>query len=261
MIDARDVGVRVGARAIVRDVSLAIAPGELVALVGPNGVGKSTLLRCLSGERAPTGGAVTLDGRPLPLWDPVSLARRRAVLAQRNAAPEGYTAFGVALLGRTPHGDQESPRGRARAMDALARVGMRARAHEPVAHLSGGELQRVHLARTLAQLDDDAPDGARFLLLDEPATHLDVAQQHGVLALARALTREQRVGALAVLHELPLAARYADRVCVLCEGRVAASGPPREAFAAATLARVWGVPFEVLDLAGHLHPIALPPTP
>lgn len=257
MIAARSLTVRVGARALVRDVTLDVAPGEVVALVGPNGAGKSTLLRCLAGERAPSEGLATLDDRPLSLWDPAALARRRAVLAQRNAAPEGYTALGVALLGRTPHGDQGAPHGRARAWAALERVGLRARAHEEVTRLSGGELQRVHVARVLAQLDG-AAEGARFLLLDEPATHLDVAQQDAVLGLARALARDEGVGVLAVLHELPLAARHADRACVLHEGRVAAEGDVREALTAATLARVWGVPFEVLERAGRPYPIALP---
>ncbi len=253
---AHSLGVSSRARWRLRGVSVTLRPGEVLAVVGPNGAGKSTLLRCFAGALPPDEGAVTLDGIALKQWAPDALARRRAVLSQHSATPPGWTCADVVSLGRTPHGDARASTGTDAVMRALDRVDLHGCAARTLSTLSGGQQQRVHLARLLAQLD--GPRGVtRFALLDEPSTHLDVAQQHRTMRLARDLAHEG-VGVLAVLHELPLAARYADRVLLLSQGTFEALGRPRDVLDAPRLSRVWGVRFVVPWLAGAAHPVALP---
>ena len=156
--------VQIGAATLLDGLSLAVEPGEVVAVVGPNGAGKSTALRLFAGERAPDTGEVRLDGRPLAAFDEGDLARRRAVLPQHAALAFGFSALDVVLLGRTPHaaGRRADVAAAARAMHRAGVAPLAARRYPT---LSGGERQRVHLARVLAQLDGDAP-GSQYLLLD-----------------------------------------------------------------------------------------------
>jgi iron complex transport system ATP-binding protein len=172
------VSVSVGSAALLTDVSLAVMPGTLTALVGPNGAGKSTLLRVASGERVPDAGRVTLDGQPVQTIPPDALARRRAVLPQENLLSFPFTAFEVVLLGRTPYREGHAADAAA-ATSALDRAGVLPLADRRYPTLSGGEKQRVHLARVLAQLD--GPDAA-LLLLDEPTNNLDPSSREAVLA-------------------------------------------------------------------------------
>ncbi|QWT19215.1 heme ABC transporter ATP-binding protein [Bacillus sp. NP157] len=236
---AADISVVRQGRAILRDVSLTATRGRLLVLVGPNGAGKSTLLGCLAGRVAPVAGHAELDGMPLPAWDPRALARRRAMLSQRVDLGFGFTAREVVLLGRSPHpggGDRD---------DAIVAAALRA-AHawtlrdRRYTALSGGEQQRVQLARVLAQVWDGGRTGA-WLLLDEPEAGLDIAHQHFILRRARACA-EAGFGVVAVLHDLNLAARYADEVAVLAAGALLRHGPPAEALDTALLSEIYGIP-------------------
>jgi iron complex transport system ATP-binding protein len=254
VIAGDDLGVHLGGRWTLRGVSPRLRPGELVAVLGPNGAGKSTLLRCLAGERQPDAGVASLDAKPLRQWGIRALATRRAVLDQHAEAPEGLTVAELVALGRGPHGDALTAEGVEAIARSLRAAGVEGFAARAVETLSGGERQRVHLARALAQVD--AP-GERYLLLDEPSTHLDVAQQHATLRAVRSLT-SRGVGVLAVLHELGLAARYADRVLLLDAGRVRIEGSPAEVLTPAVLREVWGVEFVVPVIDGAPHPVAVP---
>jgi len=229
MLSAHDVTVRAGRVTLLDGVSVTVAPGRVVAAVGANGAGKSTLLHALAGDLPPSAGTVELDGRPVSTWQPDALARARAVVGQSNPLAFGFTALEVTLLGRTPHASCVS---RARNL-AIARFALAVADAAPLAArsyptLSGGEQQRVQFARALAQVWEVAPDAARYLLLDEPTAALDLAHQHRALAQARAWAR-RGAGVLVVLHDLNLAAAYADRVLVLRAGRAIADGPPAEA--------------------------------
>ncbi|MBL8528445.1 MAG: heme ABC transporter ATP-binding protein [Burkholderiales bacterium] len=226
MLTAHDLVFQAGKRALVDRASVSLAPGEVVAVLGENGAGKSTLLRLLAGERAPHAGTITLDGTPLACFSAAALARRRAVLPQDTRVAFGYSALEVVLLGRYPwtHGAPGSG-DVALARAVLARVDAAHLESRLITTLSGGERARVHLARTVVQLVGDTPD-ARFLLLDEPTASLDLAHQHLALGLVRELARERRTGVLAVLHDLNLAAQYADRILLLKQGRVVADGAP-----------------------------------
>ncbi|MEL6614230.1 MAG: heme ABC transporter ATP-binding protein [Bacteroidota bacterium] len=238
MLALRSVSVRKGAATLLDGLSLEVAPGEVVAVVGPNGAGKTTALRLMAGEELPTDGDATLDGQPLATLTSSRLAQRRAVLPQASALAFGFSVLDVVLLGRTPHTST-----RAEDLDAVERAMRRAGILDLAARryttLSGGEKQRVHLARTLAQLDSPldwgpgqtpasgggTPAGARYLLLDEPTSALDLAHQHTVLGVARA-EAARGIGVLAVLHDLNLAAQYADRIAVLAAGHLVAVGTP-----------------------------------
>lgn len=238
-LQARALRVVRGERAILRDVSLTATPGRLLVLVGPNGAGKSTLLSALAGLLRPDQGQVTLDHRRLDQWDPRALARRRAMLSQRVDLTFGFTVDEVVHLGRSPH----VPNAAAdeRIVDAALRAahawGLRGRRYTG---LSGGERQRVQLARVLAQIWEGAEAGG-WLLLDEPEAGLDIAHQHFILRRARACAAAG-FGVIAVLHDLNLAARYADEVAVLADGALLRHAEPEEALDPVLLSGVYGIP-------------------
>jgi iron complex transport system ATP-binding protein len=246
MLEACAIRVVVGGALLLDDVSLSVAPGDVVAIIGPNGAGKSTLLRALAGDVRPAHGAVRLLGRPLHAWPVQEQARRRAVLPQQSTLAFAFTAREVVLLGRAPHsGGTSGPRDAAIAEGALEAVDAGHLADRWYTTLSGGEQQRVHLARVLAQIWEPIDDQPRFLLLDEPTNSLDLAHQHHTLALARRWAR-QGVGVVVVLHDLNLAAQYADRLVLLHAGRVVATGVPKDVLTPAQIAAVFGLPVQVL---------------
>jgi iron complex transport system ATP-binding protein len=230
-----------GGATLLDDVSLAVERGEVVALLGPNGAGKSTLLRALCGELSPAAGDVHLEGRSLSGWSPRERAARLGVLPQASRLVFPFTAEQVALLGRTPHvARRESARDREIAGLALRRAGVGALARRDYLRLSGGEQQCVQLARVLAQVWDAPAQGSRYLLLDEPTASLDLRLQHALLGLTRQLAG-QGFGLLVSLHDLNLAAQYADRIALLCGGRLLADGAPPQVLSAERIRRVWGV--------------------
>jgi iron complex transport system ATP-binding protein len=219
---AEHVAFAYGRRSVLHDVSLAVGTGELVGLVGPNGCGKSTMLRLLAGVLPPASGTVLLDGSPLAARRRAELARLVGVLPQDPSLEFPFTALEVVLMGRMPHlagfgfpGQADLAVARA-AMAELEVTGVEDR---PIDRLSGGERQRVFLARALAQ-------EPQVLLLDEPTTHLDLRHQTGMYDVVRSLCRERGLGVLAVLHDLNLAAAYCDRLVLMSGGRVRAEGTP-----------------------------------
>jgi iron complex transport system ATP-binding protein len=247
MLEAIDVTVTAGNATLLKRVSLRIRPGEVLALLGENGAGKSTLLRVLAGDLRPRAGSVQLCGRPMYLWSMAERARRRAVLPQRTEVAFGYTAREVVLMGRLPYSDGVADADdRAIAREALARVDATHLEHRIVNTLSGGESARVHLARVLAQLWDDDRSLERHLLLDEPTASLDPAHQHLTLACARSFAGEHGLGVLAVLHDVNLAAQYADRIALLKGGRLIAEGSPRAVLTPEQLETCYGVQAVVL---------------
>lgn len=247
MIAARNLRVEVGGACLLDGVSFELRAGEVAAIVGANGAGKSTLLKTLCQEVTPSRGEVKINNRALNDWSHGELARVRAVLPQDSILNFPFTVLEVALLGRTPHArggesalDYEIAR---RALEATDALHLAARLYPS---LSGGERQRVQLARVLAQIWDAPKTGDRFLLLDEPTSSLDLAHGHSTLAVARRFAREG-VGALVVLHDLNLAAQYADRIIVLKGGRVLATGAPAEVLTPEIIAEAYGVRVLVLS--------------
>ena len=230
---ARDVSWSVEQRQILRSLALSVGAGELVGLVGPNGSGKTTLLRTMYRALKPDAGLITLDGDDVWKLSPRDAARRTAAVLQESPGEFEFSVEEMVFMGRTPHKgplDRETAGDRRIVADALARVGMTELAGRAFSTLSGGEKQRVLIARALAQQ-------ARFLVLDEPTNHLDIRYQLEVLELVKGL----RVTTLAALHDLNLAAAYCDRVYAIDEGQVVASGTPHEVFTPDLLRRVFGV--------------------
>jgi len=258
MIALRDITVRIGDATLIQDVSAAVRPGQLTAVVGPNGAGKTTLLRVATGELEPSAGTVAMDDRPLGALPEREQARRRAVLPQQSQLHFAFSVLQVVLMGRTPHlHGAESARDWEIAHAALRTVAMGDFAERDFPTLSGGEQQRVHLARALAQIWTPPDAGHRYLLLDEPTASLDLAHQHQVLQTAAGLAADG-VGVLAILHDLNLAAQYADHVVMLRRGTLHAKGLPRDVFTPAGVEDVFGCPVRVIAHPTQPCPLIVP---
>jgi iron complex transport system ATP-binding protein len=235
------LSVAYGRRRVLHAVSLAVQPGEVLALIGPNGAGKSTLVRAVSGVIPADAGTVRLDGQDLLALAPMSRARRLAVVPQAVSLPPAFTAWETVLLGRTPYLNflgQVSVRDEQVARRALERLDALDLAERRVGELSGGEQQRVLLARTLAQ-------STPVLLMDEPTAHLDLQHQLALMESARELARQDGLAVLIALHDLNLAARYTDRLALLVAGRLLALGTPAEVLTPQTILQAYRVQVEV----------------
>ncbi|MCX2942131.1 heme ABC transporter ATP-binding protein [Rahnella aquatilis] len=232
-------------RRLIDDVSLSLQSGEMVALIGPNGAGKSTLMRMLTGYLLPQTGKISLQGRPLNDWPAQELARTRAVMRQNSTLAFGFSVREVLTLGRSPHGQHNIQRA---LTEVMTQTGCLNLAERDYRHLSGGEQQRVQLARVLIQLWQPEPF-PHWLFLDEPTSALDLYHQQHALRLLRQLTRQTPLAVCCVLHDLNLAALYADRIILLHSGKLVASGTPAEVLSEATLSRWYQA-----DLNVCLHP-------
>lgn len=256
-LSVQEVTVELGGRTILDRVSLSAGAGEFVALTGPNGAGKTTLLRTVLGFLRATRGRVELAGAPAGQLRPRARARRVAWVPQSegpgaNLPVETYVLFG--RYAHLPAFGSESVRDRRRAAEALAAVDLADRADTPLHALSGGERQRALLARALAQ---DCP----LLLLDEPTAHLDMSHQLDLLGRVRELCHSAGKSAVAALHDLNLAARFADRIAVLSHGRLVADGPPPEVLSEELLLEVWGVDAELRQDGRSGLPYLVPSLP
>lgn len=242
---ATDIEVRAGGRTILDGATIAAGAGRVVALLGPNGAGKSTLMRVMAGLVRPDHGAVTVGGQALTAIPPRDRARRIAWLAQDRTVHWPMPVRAVVALGRLPHippGGRFSPADGAAVDAALAAMDVTALADRPVLEISGGERARVLMARALAQ-------SPAILLADEPAAGLDPAHQ---IALMQHLRRCAASGmcVVAAMHDLSLAARFADDAVLLAGGRTLASGPVREVLTPARLLDVYGVRASIADVDG-----------
>jgi iron complex transport system ATP-binding protein len=252
VVEAKGLSVRRGGRLVVQDVSLALHAGEAVALVGPNAAGKSTLVRALAGLLPPAAGEVRLGGRRLRDCGRDAVARAIALVTTDDAPAATLSVEERARLGRFPHRGPLRPftaRDDAAVARALARTGVEALAARPLATLSAGERQLAALARGLAQ-------EPLVLLLDEPAAHLDIGHQ---LRLFRVLdvVRREGVAVLAVIHDLPRAAAWAERLLLLSEGRIVADGGPAEVLGGAAAAAAFEVMIRAEAVAGRPQPVYL----
>jgi iron complex transport system ATP-binding protein len=225
MVELRDVSYRAGGVEILRGVSVCFPAGRMNVVLGPNGAGKSTLLRIATGLAVPASGQVMYGDRALASYDEQELARSRAVLTQHVELAFSLPVADVVMMGRYPHfGRVPTARDRAIVREALERVGVAEKSSQAYPTLSGGEQQKVQLARVLAQIWDtdshaDVPP-RRFLFLDEPTTNLDVHYQLHVLSAARQLI-DDRTTLIAILHDLNTALQFGDHFVLLDRGRVA----------------------------------------
>lgn len=240
-LQARDVSLRLGANAVLDGVSVAVSPGSFAALVGPNGAGKSSLLRVLSGDLAPNRGDVTLEGEPIALFATRDLAQLRSVMGQSATIAFDFYVEEVLAMGWL--GAAVAYREALR--DVVRRCALDGLLGRRFNTLSGGESQRVQFARALLQIWCGGASAApRYLLLDEPTASLDINHELALLRLARQACADN-VGVLAVLHDLNLAARFADRVALLDDGAIVAAGAPDAVLTAERLSRVYATPVRV----------------
>jgi iron complex transport system ATP-binding protein len=235
LLEARDLSFAYGERPVLRGVGITVRRGEIVGVLGPNGSGKSTLVRILSGVLAGYTGSARLDGEEIDRAPRRKLARALAVVPQEPVFGFPFTAMEIVLMGRHPHLAGlafESESDLRLAMTALERCGVAELAARPIHELSSGERQRVVFARALAQQP-------RALLLDEPASFLDVRHQVEIYDIVRRLATEEGCGVLTVMHDLNLAAEYCDRIYLIQNGRIEAEGPTEEVFTYTNLTRVF----------------------
>jgi iron complex transport system ATP-binding protein len=235
-----------GERVVLDDVSLEAPPGQMLGVVGPNGCGKSTLIKGVTRLIDARSGSIFIDGKRVDEVGRGDLARLVAAVPQNAALPDLFTAFEVVLMGRTPHLGRfryESERDFGIAWRAMELTDTASLAKRRVGELSGGERQRICIARALAQQP-------KILLLDEPTAHLDISHQAQALELVRSLCREENLVAVAALHDLNLAAQYCDRMVMLSDGKVYREGSPAEVISAESIRAVYGAEVMVM-----VHPL------
>ena len=264
MLQAHGIAVQRGERQILSDIDLSLPAGQVIGVLGANGAGKSTLLAALAGELSPSAGRITLNGRPLSAWPAAELASCRAVLPQSPSLQFDLPVATVIGMGAYPHARHSRigahPTSRhdtaQAAMAEDQRILQRVLALADVQdlyerryrRLSGGEQQRVHLARVLYQLllARQGYNEYRVLMLDEPTASLDPRHQLHLLSAVHTLAHEENVAALVIVHDLNLAAGCCDRLLLLGQGRVAARGTPAQVLTPDTLRQVYGVEATVL---------------
>lgn len=251
-VEVRDVSFRYGSRSVLEGVSFSAEEGEVTAIIGPNGAGKTTLLKMVAGLERPSSGKVLLDGTDVREMSREEVTRIVSYLPQENVIPGIMTVYEVVLLGRIPYLTWRVKNRDLQVVDrVLAELGMEGYAERLANQLSGGERQMVLIAQALVR-------EPRVLLLDEPVSNLDIRNQLEILELVRRVTEERGVTTVVILHDLNLAARYADRLVVLNRGRVYASGTPREVLTPDLLPEVYGVEGRV-EVGEHIHVLPVKP--
>lgn len=253
MLNIKNLSVSYNNRQILHDVSFDVKNGEVLALIGPNGAGKSTLIRAVSGV-IESHGEIQTDGKNFHEMNSMQRARYIAVVPQAISLPPAFSVWETVLMGRTPYlgflgnaskHDEELVR------DSLSRVNALNFSERRVGELSGGEQQRILLARALCQ-------STPILLLDEPTSHLDLQYQVSLLELIRELAKENNLAVLVAMHDLNLAARYADRIALMVAGHIKAIGTPKEVLQPALIADAYCLPVQVVQHPFLDVPLVLP---
>lgn len=240
MIEAKQISYRAGNSVILNDVSVTIRPGEITAILGPNGAGKSTLLKCLTAFHRPDSGVVLLEGKPLKDYSLEALSRKRAVLSQSNPISFPFSALDIAMMGRNPYvikgnSDQDAKVVRA-ALESVDAWHLKDRIFST---LSGGEQQRIQIARVLSQLWEQEN---AYLFLDEPTLALDLKHQFQIFDLACKLVNAKTFAICVILHDLNLAMRYADKCVLMKWGKILASGATSDMLTNENIMQVFEVP-------------------
>lgn len=258
MIEVSKISYSIGDTVILGNISFQVLPGELLVVLGSNGAGKSTLLKLMCGDLQPVEGNITLHGRNLSGWPHSELATFRAVLQQHSSLSLPFSVSEVVMMGRYPHQkSRETDADRQIVQEALKKTGIAHLASRNYLHLSGGEQQRVHLARVFAQVWTAGGRALRYLFMDEPVNSLDIRHQHATLEIAREFAAEGNA-VVAVLHDLNLAIQYADKILLLKKGRIAAFGAPEEVMQQHIISSAYDHPLSIFHTPHYKHPIVVP---
>ena len=244
-LELQNVWLAYGSKVVVRDITFKVMPGEIVGLIGPNGCGKSTIIRALSRIIPLRSGKIFLDGKDISRLPRQELARLLGVVPQMPLLPNAFTAFEIVLMGRNPHlglFQYEGEKDLAIAWRAMERTATQSLAQRRIGELSGGEIQRIVIARVLAQ-------EPKSILLDEPTANLDISHQVEILDLIKNLCLTNKLTVVIALHDLNLAAQYCDRLLLINNGRVHAEGTPREVINPQNIKEVYGA-----DGCVYTHP-------
>ena len=258
MIAAQNIQLRLAQRVLLEQVSVSVQPSELVVLLGANGAGKSSLLHILAGSSEHTHQAQTLSYDGESELTIQQLAQRRAVLAQQSIVPFALSVQQVVEMGLYPFEQLLPAQSEQLMQEAMNLAGISALQQRQLMSLSGGEQQRVHFARVLVQVLAQRelwPDRASYLFLDEPLNALDPKYQHALMQTVRELTRAHPIGVLMVLHDVNIAAYYADRLILLDAGQILADAKPREALSEENLSRLFGLGAYIIE-----HPLNIEKT-
>ncbi len=250
-LELQNVWLAYHGKVVVKDVTFQVMPGEVVGLIGPNGCGKSTIIKAISRVISPHSGRISVDGRDVSKIPRGDLARLLGVVPQMPLLPSVFSAFEIVLMGRNPHLgllQYEGRRDLAITWQAMEKTATQSLAERKVGELSGGEIQRVVIARVLAQ-------EPKLILLDEPTANLDISHQLAVLDLIKNLCQENNLTVLIALHDLNLASQYCDRLILINNGQVHAQGTPREVISSRNIKEVYGV-----EGCVYTHPINGLPT-
>jgi iron complex transport system ATP-binding protein len=254
MLDIQSLSVTYDRYPAISGVSLTVSAGEILAIIGPNGAGKTTLMRAVGGIQPVQSGKITIAGQDLSRLSAAQRARRLAMVPQARDLPGSFSVYQTVLLGRTPYLSwlgQASSLDHAQTHLALERTHLLPLAGRLICELSGGEQQRVLLARSLAQ-------ATPVLLLDEPTTYLDLHHLSNFLNLVRQLTTRDNLAVMMVVHDLNLAGLYADRIALLVDGKLEAIGAPEEVLTEDRLSRVYDIPVHVIPHPEYGCPLVLP---
>jgi iron complex transport system ATP-binding protein len=248
-----DISLAMGNKTLVSNINLSVNPKEVLAILGPNGAGKSTVFKVMAGEYRHYQGGMTLNGATFGEVSPNQRAQMIGVLPQASSLDFAFNVYEVVLLGRLPHSTGKV-RDREIVYAAMEKADVAHLAQALYTSLSGGEKQRVQLARVLCQIWEPSVFGSRYLLLDEPTSALDLSHQHHTLALARALAGEG-VGVLSILHDLNLAAQYADKILLLGQGKVVNQGSVKEILTQQQISSLYNIDVSVIPHPKHDHPL------
>jgi len=241
LLEINDVRFAYHSSDVLKGITFSASGGEVVGILGKNGCGKTTLMKCINAHLSPHGGCVVLDGDVVSAVSRKELAKKMAMVAQSSSVSFSFTVLDAVLMGLYPNSEwmgSPSDSDMERVSEAMKATGVFGFADRPVTELSGGERQRVMITRALVQ-------DPKVLLLDEPTLHLDINHQFGLMELVRSLVAEKGILVILVTHEIGLAARYCDRILLVDDGEIAGSGTAEEVVTAENLERVFGIRTDV----------------
>jgi iron complex transport system ATP-binding protein len=252
-LEVKNISLSYNHSPVVEDLSFELLPGELVGLIGPNGCGKTSIIKAISRVLPPRSGQIILDGKEIRYYSHSALAQVIGVVPQNPSLPDTFKVFEVVLLGRNPHLGWlrgEGPNDIGIAWRAMEKTGIAALAERKISELSGGERQRVTIARVLAQ-------EPQVILLDEPTANLDLSHQIEIVGLMKNLCREKQIVVMIAIHDLNLAAQFCDRLIMINKGRIHAVGTPQEVITSENIREVYGAGSTVYPHPENNLPVVL----
>jgi iron complex transport system ATP-binding protein len=258
MLQVQSIKYKIAPTLSLSNISFDVMAGEMVAILGANGAGKSTLLKIITGSLKADSGNIFINKKQLSEWSKNELAANCAVLLQQNPLQLSFTVAEVVTMGRYPHFKNHASLNDERiVLEVLQKTGIIHLKDRNYVTLSGGEQQRVHIARVLAQISDQATEHPRYLFMDEPSNNLDIRHQHVALLLAKSFAKESNC-VVAVLHDLNLALQYADKIILLKDGMLKGFGLPEDIMTDDAISDVYGLPLQIFNHPSCRHRIVMP---